>query len=113
ESTTSSATGIMDLTADGAATPARGGGSIDARIGTLALGRSNGSTGAGTGRLTYDAGIVDANDVTLGENTGGTTALATGTLEVKGIAQLIVNNNITLGKSSTGTTAPIGNLTIS
>ena len=120
DATTSQASGTMDLTSDGGVT--RGSGSIDALLATLEVGRgdgvvSTGNNGRGLGRLTYNAGTVDANTVILGE-ASGTSATATGvgngTLEVLGSGQLVVNGNMMLGKQMPTPVAgvPVGTLTI-
>src|SRR5207302_573006 len=75
------------------------------------------TSGKGTGRLTYSAGTVDANDVIRGEASGAAasdTGIGHGTLEVLGSGQLVVNNNITLGKQTATPVAgvPIGTLAI-
>lgn len=119
EATTTNAGGTLDFTGDGGVT--RGTGSLDFLLSTLAIGRGNSQAGTATqgrsvARLSYEAGTVDANDVTVGEAGGaagkGTT---TGTLEVKGAGTLVVNNNLTLAQNSVGATTtgiPNGVLTI-
>ena len=57
------ATGAVDLTS----TASTGGGSIDALVDELLLGRSgNGLTFGGIGTLTFHSGIINANTVILG-----------------------------------------------
>jgi uncharacterized repeat protein (TIGR03806 family) len=87
------------------------GGSVDALIGNLNIGvtqtgASGGNTGNGAGVLTFDAGIIDANNLTNGWSAGsGTVAgsdLGTGTVTVNGTATLKVNDTLALAMSSGG-----------
>ncbi|MEA2710212.1 MAG: hypothetical protein QOF78_2813, partial [Phycisphaerales bacterium] len=99
---TSTLTNIVDLTG---ATAGYGNGSIDARVGTLAIGRAGfttvptASNRDGVGTFTYNAGTVDANSVVIADdNNAANDSVSTGTLNVNGAAQLIVNNSVTIGK---------------
>ncbi|MEA2709169.1 MAG: hypothetical protein QOF78_1770 [Phycisphaerales bacterium] len=108
EVTASSPASVLDFTSDGGIS--RGAGSIDMLLGTLNIARGNANPGSatqgrGTGRLTYAAGTINVNDVTVGEagNVAGK-GTSTGTLEIKGAGQLIVNNNLTLAKNTVAAT---------
>jgi uncharacterized repeat protein (TIGR03806 family) len=94
------------------------GGTIDALIGNLNIGvtttgaGSGPSTGNGTGVLTFNAGTIDASNVTNGWSTGtssvGGTDVGAGTINVNG-GTLRVNNTLALAvNTSTGTGLPIG-----
>jgi hypothetical protein len=119
EATTSSAGGTLDFTSDGGAT--RGSGSVDMLLGTLNVARGNSQAGTatqgrGVGRLSYEAGTIDVNDVNLGIAGGAAgKGTSTGTLEVKGSGVLTVNNNIKLADNTVGATTtgiPNGVLTV-
>ena len=101
---TSTTNNVMDLTGPSGF----GSGSIDAQINALAIGRASAAVTTlrqGVGTLTYNAGIINANDVLLGDDNGTTTnSTATGTINVRANAQMVVNNSLVLTKrTGTGT----------
>jgi fibronectin-binding autotransporter adhesin len=113
ESTATVAAGTVDLTASSGF----GSGSIDAMIDNLLLGRANagGSLTTATGRLTYDRGVVDVNNITLGAvGTGAVVGhRGQGILEVKDAGSLIVNSNLTFAqKNNAGDMAGFGTFNI-
>lgn len=97
------------------------GGYVDAlannmTIGVSETGNSGGNTGNGTGTLTFNAGIIDVNNLTNGWSVGtGTNGSdnGVGTINVNGIAMLAVNNTLAMGmNTSTGGGIPSGSLNI-
>lgn len=89
------------------------GGTLDAMVGTLSLGRdrSGGNTGAGItrGTLTFTAGTLDVNTLLLGNQaftTAGNSNPMNGVLNVNGAnATLVVNNNLVLGNTTAASVA--------
>ena len=98
-------TGIIDLS----------GGSVDAQVGTLYIGRGQGGNGAGasTGTLTLGAGTFDADVTEAGyqQNTANA-SVTTGTINVNGTATYVVNTSLRLAHSLASGTAPVGTLNI-
>jgi hypothetical protein len=85
-------------------------------IGVSETGNSGGNTGNGTGTLTFNAGIIDVNNLTngwsLGTGTNGTDN-GVGTVNVNGTATLEVNDTLAMGmNTSTGGGNPSGTLNI-
>ncbi len=84
-------------------------GTVDALVDTIIVGRGSATTGGqggGTGTLTFDAGLIDANTVNIGMQAVATGGAGKGTVNVNGTAQLVVNNVLRLaanGGPSTGT----------
>lgn len=113
-SATANAQGTVDLT----------GGSLNAQVETLVVGRaseytgSTGTTGPGTGTLTFNAGTLDVNTLRIGYQGRGTSAAGTtsgaGTVNVNGTALLRVNAALELGVSTggTGVAGTVGTLNI-
>jgi autotransporter-associated beta strand protein len=93
------------------------GGSVDALVDTLLIGRSQKTTGANsTGVLTFTSGTIDANTVQLGfQAQSGATSAGIGRMNVNGSgAVLVVNTTLELGHTSGGggTTNTFGVLSI-
>jgi fibronectin-binding autotransporter adhesin len=85
-----------------------GTGTLDAKVNVLTIGRAAATTGTarqGIGTVTYGAGSMEANDVTMGDDNGTiTNSTATGTLNIKANAQMVVNNTFVMSKrTGTGT----------
>jgi len=109
--TGSNVTGIMDLS----------GGTFNANISTLAIGRHGSGSGSGSGTLTFEAGTVDANNVILGEASAGSVDGSSNPQNTVGnIVQnggdFIVNGSMTLGLNgasgnftANGGTVSVGN----
>jgi hypothetical protein len=119
EASTTNSGGTLDFTGDGSAT--RGTGTLDLMLNNLQIARGNAQAGTatqgrGVGRLSYEAGTVDVNNVILGEAGAATgKGTSTGTLDVKGSGVLVVNNTLTLGQNSVGATTtgiPVGVLNV-
>jgi autotransporter-associated beta strand protein len=91
--------------------------SADLRFGTMNLGFRTNGNGSTTGQFKFDAGTLDANNLTAGSRggTAGATATATGTLSIGGGAVTINNtsNPIQLGVNSLGSGTASGTLNIS
>ena len=109
-SATSATNNVVDFSGTGGL--GTGSGSVDARLGTVTLGRVGFTTNAtGTARnaagtLTYNAGLIDADTVILGDDNNTANApTGTGTLNVNGTAQLVVNNGLTLGRKQNAANA--------
>ncbi len=113
---------IADSTSSGGTVNTTGtndftGGSVDALVDTMVIGRSSTGSGIGnpSGLLTFDTGTIDVNVLQIGYQGGGATLtnIAIGTVIVGNAATLIVNTNIELGHiNSGGTNATRGILTI-
>jgi hypothetical protein len=93
------------------------GGSVDALVDALLIGRSQKTTGANsTGVLTFTSGTIDANTVQLGfQAQSGATSAGIGRMNLDGPgAVLVVNSALELGHTSGGggTTNTFGVLTI-
>ncbi|MGD0260908.1 MAG: DNRLRE domain-containing protein [Verrucomicrobiota bacterium] len=93
------------------------GGTVDALVDTLVLGKSQKTTGAGsTGVLTFTSGTFDVNTVQVGQQAqSGATSGGVGRVNVNGPgAVLIVNTTLELGSTSggIGTTNTSGTLSI-
>jgi len=85
------------------------GGSVDALVDTMTLGKSSsGSSGNGNpvGTLIFEAGTIDVNTLQIGyQSSGGPLAnIATGLFNVNGSAMLTVNSRIELGHIPVGGT---------
>ena len=91
--------------------------SADLRFGTMNLGSRTLGTGPTAAQFNFDAGTLDANNLTAGNRggTAGATATATGTLSIGGGAVTINNtsNPILLGVNSLGSGTASGTLNIS
>ena len=95
QSSSSSAThGTVDLS----------GGTVDALVGTLVIGKSQKTTGVDTtGVLTFAGGTLDVNTLQAGfQAQSGATSAGIGTLNVNGAALLNVNTILELGHTSGG-----------
>jgi hypothetical protein len=99
--------GFLDLT----------GGTFDALVDTAYVGRTttSGTTGtaAATGTITWTAGTLDVNTLYLGYQAANIPGTGTGTLNLKGAAQLVAGS-ITMGRdagSGTGTGSGTINIT--
>ncbi len=97
------------------------GGYVDALVNNLSIGvsgtgSSSGNTGNGSGTLTFNAGIIEVNNLTNGWSVGtGTngTDNGVGTVNINGTATLVVNNTLAMGmNTSTGGGNPSGTLNI-
>lgn len=82
------------------------GGTIDALVDRLLIGRGRSGTTAniGIGVLTFDSGTIDANIVRLGtmiDESSSTNASGVGTMNVNGSASLIVNTVLELAHTNT------------
>jgi hypothetical protein len=88
------------------------GGTVDARIDTLSLGRDTTASHAATatiiGVLTFNSGQIDANTVLVGNQSlgpSGSTTPMLGIVNVNGTAKLIVNNNLVLANTTINSVA--------
>jgi hypothetical protein len=97
------------------------GGYVDALVNTMTIGvsetgNSGGNTGNGSGTLTFNAGIINVNNLTNGWSVGtGTngTDIGAGTVNVNGAATLVVNNICAMGMNTgTGGGTPSGTLNV-
>ena len=90
------ATGSIDLT----------GGTVDAQLATLYVGKGQtvNNAGDGVGTLTFNSGTIDANAVEIGYQSFGGGSVGRGTVNVNGTAVLKVNNNLRMGYVTTGNT---------
>ena len=92
------------------------GGSIDALVDTLVVGKSQKTTGANSsGILTFTSGTIDVNTLQIGlQAQSGATSAGIGRVNVNGAAKLLVNNLLELGHTSggAGTTNTVGALVI-
>lgn len=94
------------------------GGTVDALVDTMTLGRSSsGSSGNGrpAGTLTFEAGTIDVNTLQIGyQSSGGPLGnIATGIFNVNGTATLKVNSGVELGHiPAGGTNATTGTLNL-
>jgi len=95
-STATGANGTVDFT----------GGTVDAQVNTILVGRGagTGGTGTGTGTLTFDAGVLDVNTLDLGVQAGGP---GIGTVNVNGTGLLVVNNALRLTPNGGSGTAEL------
>ena len=77
-------------------------GEVDALVDTLTIGRGGvGAAGGATltlGTLTFDAGIIDANNLNVGVQSISGGSAAKGIANVDGAGELIVNNNLVIGR---------------
>jgi hypothetical protein len=93
---------VLD-TVNGLATANFSGGTVDALIGTLVVGRGTSGLRAApvsmTGTLTFDQGTIDANNILLGANVANTTNSGIGTINVNGSALLVANAVLELGRT--------------
>jgi hypothetical protein len=89
------------------------GGMVDAlvnnmNIGVTQTGSSGGNTGNGTGLLTFDAGTIEVNNLTNGWSEGSGTSsgsdVGTGTVNVNGVALLIIDTTLALAQDTGGGT---------
>jgi autotransporter-associated beta strand protein len=92
------------------------GGSIDALVDILIVGKSQKTTGANSsGVLTFTAGTIDVNTLQIGlQAQSGATSGGIGRVNVNGSARLYINNVLELGRTSggAGTTNTVGTLSI-
>jgi fibronectin-binding autotransporter adhesin len=93
------------------------GGNLDARVDSLVVARS--AAGAGDffgwayGTLRWDAGVLDANSVAIGQETGENFTSASGEVLLGGSAQLDVQGNVSLASRPVGQSfAPLALLAI-
>ena len=91
------------------------GGSVDARIGTLVIGRrgDGGSTATYVGSLSMSKGTIDATTITLGQS-AGTGLLAnsvTGTVSVSGGS--FIAGSLSMADNAAGATSVTSNLNVS
>src|ERR1019366_7281075 len=92
-----------------------GGGTVDALADTTVVGKGQTSSGTGTvtGTLTLKAGMLDVNTLEAGyQNSSSAAAVVTGTVNVNGIATLVVNSMLRLARYTGGGTLPVGTLNI-
>src|ERR1017187_3151945 len=92
-----------------------GGGMVDALADTIVVGKGQTSSGTGTatGTLTLKAGMLDVNTLEAGyQNSSSAAAVVTGTVNVNGIATLMVNSMLRLARYTGGGTLPVGTLNI-
>lgn len=97
-SSSSSTHGTVDLS----------GGTVDALVDTLVVGKSQKTTGADTfGVFTFSSGTVDVNTLQIGyQSQNGATSAGNGTVNVNGVGALLnVNTLLELGHTSGGTGA--------
>ncbi len=102
-----SATGTLDLT----------GGTVDALINDLIVGRNMGSgtasrQGNGTGTLTFTAGTIDVTTLSIGAQGANNAGNATGTVNVRSDATMLVNNLTLGGDVGSGSGTGTGTLNI-
>ena len=92
------------------------GGTVDAQVDTIYLGKGQTSNGIGTaaGTLTLNAGMLDANTIEAGyENSSTAGAVVTGTVNVNGSATLLINSTLRLAREiNTSSNFPVGNLNV-
>lgn len=91
------------------------GGTLDAQVDSIYLGRGMNGAGGGsaTGTLTFEKGILDVNTLEVGyQQAGNAGAVSSGTLNVNGTATLLVNNDLRLARYPGGTFLPVGTLNI-
>lgn len=92
------------------------GGSVDAQVDAIYLGKGQTSTGAGsaTGTLTLNAGTLDVNTLEAGyQNSSTPGSVVTGTVNVNGTATLNVNTTLRLARAiNTSSNFPVGNLNV-
>ncbi|HNQ72869.1 MAG TPA: cadherin domain-containing protein [Verrucomicrobiota bacterium] len=102
-----SATGTLDLT----------GGTVDALVNNLIVGRNMGSgtasrQGNGTGTLTFTAGTIDVTTLSIGAQGANNAGNATGTVNVRSDATMLVNNLTLGGDAGSGSGTGSGTLKI-
>jgi fibronectin-binding autotransporter adhesin len=91
-------------------------GTVDALVDNMILGRGTAGAASGTGQslgtLTFDAGIVDVNNLSLGiqPNAGG--GVSRGVVNVNGTGHLIVNGNVLMGRYVSGIYMSVGVMNI-
>ena len=108
QSVNTASTGTVDLR----------GGTVDAQVDSLFLGRGMNGPGGGTplpctGTLTFDKGILDVNTLEVGYQVSAQFAAATiGNLNVNGTATLLVNNSLRLARNPGSPALPVGTLNI-
>jgi autotransporter-associated beta strand protein len=92
------------------------GGSVDALVDTLIVGKSQKTTGANSsGVLTFSSGTIDVNTLQIGfQAQSGATSAGIGRVNVNGAAKLSVNDLLELGRTSggAGNTNTVGSLSI-
>jgi autotransporter-associated beta strand protein len=92
------------------------GGSVDALVDTLIVGKSQKTTGANSsGVFTFTGGTIDVNILQIGfQAQSGATSAGIGRVNVNGSAKLYVNDLLELGHTSgdVGTTNTVGTLSI-
>jgi autotransporter-associated beta strand protein len=102
---TAATTGIWDMS----------GGTVDAQVGTMYVGRgqpSTASSGPGTGTLTLTSGTFDADVTELGFQQSTVASIATGTLNINGPVTYIVNTSLRLAHSLGSGGVPVGTLNV-
>ena len=103
---TGGSVGSMDLT----------GGTVDALVGTLWVGRNDGDnnssrSGKGTGTLTLTAGTFDVTTMNIGSQVANNAGACTGTVNVRGTASLVVGS-LTIGHAGSWGGTGTGNGTL-
>jgi hypothetical protein len=91
------------------------GGTVDALADVIFVGKGQTSSGTGmaTGTLTFNAGTIDVNTLEAGyQNSSSAGSVVTGTVNVKGTAQLLVNSTLRLAHYTGSGTIPVGTLNI-
>lgn len=92
------------------------GGTVDAMVDTMTVGRASsntGGTGQSRGTLTFDGGIIDVNTLQVGFQTAASGAkYGDATVNVRTNALLIVNNSLQLGMANNPTNTSVGRLNI-
>jgi len=91
------------------------GGTVDALADVIFVGKGQTGSGTGptTGTLTFNDGTIDVNTLEAGyQNSSSAAAVVTGTVNVKGAAQLMVNSMLRLANYTGSGTLPVGTLNI-
>ena len=92
------------------------GGTVDALVTTMYIGRTPNASGAhaGTGVLTFEAGIFNVGTLIAGYQAAAVSNNGVGTIYVNGTGILVVNNSLTLASAAggAGAASTAGTLTI-
>jgi hypothetical protein len=91
------------------------GGTVDALVDVIFVGKGQTGSGSGTatGTLTLNDGTLDVNTLEAGyQNSSSAAAVVTGTVNVKGAAQLLVNSTLRLARYTGSGMLPVGTLNI-